>query len=84
MGVFRRLHGRIQCRHRDLALHYKTVTGEGQHIDISMQDGIWAMVFPDRADYSKPLFPKRIGNRLSSPRLLQGQGRPRGHLHDYR
>ncbi|NLY38921.1 MAG: CoA transferase [Firmicutes bacterium] len=49
------------------ALHYKTVTGEGQYIDISMQDGIWAMVFPDRADYFDTLNPpKRIGNRLSS------------------
>ncbi|NLN07308.1 MAG: CoA transferase [Firmicutes bacterium] len=49
------------------ALHYKTVTGEGQYIDISMQDGIWAMVFPDRADYFDTLIPpKRIGNRLSS------------------
>jgi crotonobetainyl-CoA:carnitine CoA-transferase CaiB-like acyl-CoA transferase len=49
------------------ALHYKKVTGEGQYIDISMQDGIWAMVFPDRADYFDTLVPpKRIGNRLSS------------------
>ncbi len=49
------------------ALHYKTVTGEGQHIDISMQDGIWAMVFPDRADYfDTHVTPKRIGNRLGS------------------
>ncbi len=49
------------------ALHYKDVTGEGQYIDISMQDGIWAMVFPDRADYFDTLIPpKRIGNRLSS------------------
>jgi CoA:oxalate CoA-transferase len=49
------------------ALHYKTVTGEGQYIDISMQDGIWAMVFPDRADYFDTLTPpKRLGNRLSS------------------
>jgi crotonobetainyl-CoA:carnitine CoA-transferase CaiB-like acyl-CoA transferase len=32
-----------------------------------MQDGIWAMVFPDRADYFDTLNPpKRIGNRLSS------------------
>lgn len=49
------------------ALHYKIVTGEGQRIDISMQDSIWAMVFPDRADYFDTLVsPKRIGNRLSS------------------
>jgi len=49
------------------ALHYRTVTGEGQSIDISMQDGIWAMVFPDRANYFDDyLVPKRIGNKLSS------------------
>ncbi len=49
------------------ALHYKNVTGEGQRIDISMQDSIWAMVFPDRANYFDTLNPpKRIGNRLSS------------------
>lgn len=49
------------------ALHYKKVTGKGQYIDISMQDGIWAMVFPDRANYFDTLVPpKRIGNRLSS------------------
>jgi formyl-CoA transferase len=49
------------------ALHYRTVTGEGQAIDISMQDGIWAMVFPDRADYfDTHIVPGRIGNRLSS------------------
>lgn len=49
------------------ALHYKKVTGKGQYIDISMQDSIWAMVFPDRADYFDTLVPpKRIGNRLSS------------------
>jgi CoA:oxalate CoA-transferase len=49
------------------ALHYRTVTGEGQRIDISMQDGVWAMVFPDRADYFDTFTnPKRMGNRLSS------------------
>jgi crotonobetainyl-CoA:carnitine CoA-transferase CaiB-like acyl-CoA transferase len=49
------------------ALYYRTVTGEGQAIDISMQDGIWAMVFPDRADYFDTLeVPKRFGNHLSS------------------
>ncbi len=49
------------------ALHYRSVTGEGQRIDISMQDGIWAMVFPDRANYFDTLaVPKRLGNRLSS------------------
>ena len=49
------------------ALYYRTVSGEGQAIDISMQDGIWAMVFPDRADYfDTHIVPKRIGNKLSS------------------
>jgi CoA:oxalate CoA-transferase len=49
------------------ALHYKNVAGEGQYIDISMQDSIWAMVFPDRANYFDTLVPpQRIGNRLSS------------------
>jgi crotonobetainyl-CoA:carnitine CoA-transferase CaiB-like acyl-CoA transferase len=49
------------------ALYYRTITGEGQAIDISMQDGIWAMVFPDRADYFDTLVvPKGIGNRLGS------------------
>jgi CoA:oxalate CoA-transferase len=49
------------------ALYYRTVTGEGQAIDISMQDGIWAMVFPDRANYfDTHIVPKRIGNKLSS------------------
>jgi crotonobetainyl-CoA:carnitine CoA-transferase CaiB-like acyl-CoA transferase len=49
------------------ALYYRTVTGEGQAIDISMQDGIWAMVFPDRANYFDTLeVPKRFGNHLSS------------------
>jgi CoA:oxalate CoA-transferase len=49
------------------ALYYRTVTGEGQSVDISMQDGIWAMVFPDRADYfDTHIIPKRMGNKLSS------------------
>lgn len=49
------------------ALHYRTVSGEGQAIDISMQDGIWAMVFPDRANYfDDRVVPRRLGNRLSS------------------
>jgi CoA:oxalate CoA-transferase len=49
------------------ALYYRTVTGEGQSIDISMQDGIWAMVFPDRANYfDTHIVPKRFGNKLSS------------------
>ena len=49
------------------ALYYRTISGEGQSIDISMQDGIWAMVFPDRADYlDTRIVPKRLGNKLSS------------------
>ncbi|NLV30369.1 MAG: CoA transferase [Acidobacteria bacterium] len=49
------------------ALYHRKVTGEGQSIDISMQDGIWAMVFPDRANYFDTLeVPKRFGNKLSS------------------
>jgi CoA:oxalate CoA-transferase len=49
------------------ALYHRTVSGEGQSIDISMQDGIWAMVFPDRANYfDDHIVPKRIGNKLSS------------------
>ncbi|HOA36418.1 MAG TPA: CoA transferase [Bacillota bacterium] len=63
------------------ALHYKTVTGEGQHIDISMQDGIWAMVFPDRADYFETLIPpKRIGNRLSSSSPFGSYKAKDGHV----
>jgi len=49
------------------ALYYRTVSGEGQAIDISMQDGIWAMVFPDRANYfDTHAVPRRFGNKLSS------------------
>jgi CoA:oxalate CoA-transferase len=49
------------------ALYYRTISGAGQAIDISMQDGIWAMVFPDRANYfDTHIVPKRYGNRLSS------------------
>ncbi len=49
------------------ALYYRTISGEGQAIDISMQDGIWAMVFPDRANYfDTHIVPKRYGNKLSS------------------
>ena len=49
------------------ALYYRKISGEGQAIDISMQDGIWAMVFPDRANYfDTHVVPKRIGNKLSS------------------
>jgi crotonobetainyl-CoA:carnitine CoA-transferase CaiB-like acyl-CoA transferase len=49
------------------ALYFRTMSGKGQAIDISMQDGIWAMVFPDRANYfDDHIVPKRIGNKLSS------------------
>jgi CoA:oxalate CoA-transferase len=49
------------------ALYYRTLSGEGQAIDISMQDSIWSMVFPDRANYfDTHVVPKRFGNRLSS------------------
>ena len=49
------------------ALYYRKVSGEGQAIDISMQDGIWAMVFPDRANYfDTHIVPIRSGNKLSS------------------
>jgi CoA:oxalate CoA-transferase len=49
------------------ALYYRKITGEGQAIDISMQDGIWSMVLPDRADYFEThIVPKRFGNKLSS------------------
>ena len=49
------------------ALHHRTSSGEGQAIDISMQDCIWSMVFPDRANYfDTHIVPKRIGNKLSS------------------
>jgi crotonobetainyl-CoA:carnitine CoA-transferase CaiB-like acyl-CoA transferase len=49
------------------ALYYRKITGEGQAIDVSMQDGIWAMVFPDRANYfDTHIVPKRLGNKLSS------------------
>jgi CoA:oxalate CoA-transferase len=47
------------------ALYYRKMTGEGQSIDISMQDGIWAMVFPDRANYfDTHVVPRRFGNKL--------------------
>jgi crotonobetainyl-CoA:carnitine CoA-transferase CaiB-like acyl-CoA transferase len=48
------------------ALHYRSKTGEGQEIDISMQDGIWALVLPERGDYFETLeVPKRYGNKYS-------------------
>lgn len=45
------------------ALYYRTFSGEGQSIDISMQDSVWAMVLPDHADYFVTHdVPKRSGN----------------------
>ena len=49
------------------ALHYRTLTGEGQSIDISMQDAVWALVFPDHADYFVTgKVPQRFGNQFAS------------------
>jgi crotonobetainyl-CoA:carnitine CoA-transferase CaiB-like acyl-CoA transferase len=63
------------------ALYYRTVTGEGQSIDISMQDGIWAMVFPDRANYfDTGTVPGRIGNKLSSSAPFGAYNARDGHV----
>ncbi len=63
------------------ALYYRTVTGEGQAIDISMQDSIWAMVFPDRADYfDTRIVPKRMGNKLSSSAPFGAYNAKDGHV----
>lgn len=49
------------------ALYYRTLTGEGQSIDISMQDAVWGLVFPDRADYFVTgKVPQRFGNQFAS------------------
>jgi CoA:oxalate CoA-transferase len=49
------------------ALHYRTMSGEGQAIDISMQDSVWGLVFPDRADYFVTgKVPQRFGNQFGS------------------
>lgn len=49
------------------ALHYRTMSGEGQSIDISMQDAVWSLVFPDRADYFVTgKVPGRFGNEFAS------------------
>jgi CoA:oxalate CoA-transferase len=49
------------------ALHYRTISGEGQAIDISMQDALWALVFPDRADYfTTGKIPQKFGNQFAS------------------
>ncbi len=63
------------------ALYYRMVTGKGQSIDISMQDGIWAMVFPDRADYfDTRIVPRRIGNKLSSSAPFGAYNARDGHV----
>ncbi len=63
------------------ALYYRTLTGEGQSIDISMQDGIWAMVFPDRANYfDTRIVPGRIGNKLSSSAPFGAYNARDGHV----
>lgn len=49
------------------ALHYRTISGEGQAIDISMQDSVWGLVFPDRADYfATGEVPGRFGNQFAN------------------
>ena len=49
------------------ALYYRTISGEGQSIDISMQDSVWGLVFPDRADYFVTgKVPQRFGNQFAS------------------
>ena len=54
------------------ALYYRTVSGEGQAIDISMQDGIWAMVFPDRANYfDHPQRPQKIRQQAQQLRPIR-------------
>jgi crotonobetainyl-CoA:carnitine CoA-transferase CaiB-like acyl-CoA transferase len=63
------------------ALYYRTISGEGQAIDISMQDGIWSMVFPDRANYFDDLIvPKRYGNKLSSSAPFGAYHAKNGHV----
>jgi len=63
------------------ALYYRTISGQGQSIDISMQDGIWALVFPDRADYfDTHVVPKRIGNKLSSSAPFGGYNAKDGYV----
>jgi CoA:oxalate CoA-transferase len=49
------------------ALHYRMISGEGQSIDISMQDSVWGLVFPERADYFiNGKIPQRFGNQFAS------------------
>jgi CoA:oxalate CoA-transferase len=63
------------------ALYYRKISGEGQAIDISMQDGIWAMVFPDRANYfDTHIIPKRYGNKLSSSAPFGAYNAKDGHV----
>lgn len=63
------------------ALYHRKISGEGQSIDISMQDGIWAMVFPDRADYfDTKIVPGRYGNKLSSSAPFGAYNARDGHV----
>ncbi|MBE0415997.1 MAG: CoA transferase [Dehalococcoidia bacterium] len=47
------------------ALHYRARTGEGQHIDISMQDCMWAILGPTEVScyFRTGEDPPRMGNR---------------------
>lgn len=46
------------------ALHHREKTGEGQHIDISMQDCMWAIVAPEHLGkyFMFGMVPQRYGN----------------------
>lgn len=45
------------------ALHYRSISGKGQMVDISMQDGIWAITAPHYGRYFlKNEIPPRAGN----------------------
>ena len=48
------------------ALYYRTVSGEGQAIDISMQDGSGRWFSPTANYFDTYIVPKRFGNKLSS------------------
>jgi crotonobetainyl-CoA:carnitine CoA-transferase CaiB-like acyl-CoA transferase len=50
------------------ALHYREKTGEGQFLDISMQDCIWAMTTPEAAGayFIEGRKPNRIGNEYQN------------------
>lgn len=49
------------------ALHHREKTGEGQFLDISMQDCIWAMTTVEAAGayFIEGRVPQRIGNPLN-------------------